>query len=81
MTSAEEQGARSAEDRLAVLINRLLGSMDAAASTGAWDRVVERWGKQGAMDLIAAVGYYTLVSFALNIDRYPVPGDETPLEG
>jgi 4-carboxymuconolactone decarboxylase len=41
----------------------------------AWEDVVERWGKQGAMDLIALVGYYTLVSFTLNVDRYPVPGD------
>ncbi len=31
----------SAEDRLSLLIDRLLASMDAAASTGAWDRVVE----------------------------------------
>ena len=26
------------------------------------------------------VGYYTLVSFTLNVDRYPVPGGEVPLE-
>ncbi len=45
-----------------------------------WDAVVARWGKPGAMDLIAAVGYYTLVSFTLNVDRYPVPGGEVPLE-
>jgi 4-carboxymuconolactone decarboxylase len=44
-----------------------------------WDRVVARWGQQGAMDLIALVGYYTLVSFTLNVDRYPVPGDDEPL--
>jgi hypothetical protein len=25
------------------------------------------------MDLIGAVGYYTLVSFVLNVDRYPLP--------
>ena len=31
----------SAEDRLTQLIDRLLASMDAAASIGAWDRVVE----------------------------------------
>ena len=41
MTSTEEQGGLSAEGRLALLIDRLLASMDAAASTGAWDRVVE----------------------------------------
>ena len=41
MTSAEERRAVSAEDRLSLLIDRLLASMDAAASIGAWDRVVE----------------------------------------
>ena len=39
--SAQEQEPASAEDRLSLLINRLLTSMDAAASIGAWDRVVE----------------------------------------
>ena len=31
------------------------------------------------LDLIGAVGYYTLVSFVLNVDRYPVPGGGSPL--
>jgi 4-carboxymuconolactone decarboxylase len=37
--------------------------------------VVARWGATGAADLIGVTGYYTLVSFVLNVDRYPVPGD------
>jgi class 3 adenylate cyclase len=41
VTSPVEPQAASAEDRLSLLINRLLASMDAAASTGAWDRAVE----------------------------------------
>ncbi len=41
MTPAQEGRAVSAEDRLSLLIDRLLASMDAAASIGAWDRVVE----------------------------------------
>src|SRR5271165_2581361 len=41
MTSSGDQRAASAEDRLSLLIDRLLRSMDTAASTGAWDRVVE----------------------------------------
>jgi len=44
-----------------------------------WDAVVGRWGKPGAIDLVAAVGYYTLVSFVLNVDRYPPPEGEEPL--
>jgi len=41
-----------------------------------FDRVVERFGSQGAADLIGTVGYYCLVSFFLNVDRYPVPAGE-----
>jgi 4-carboxymuconolactone decarboxylase len=47
----------------------------------AWDAVVRRWGKTGAIDLIGAVGYYCLVSFVLNVDRYPLPdGRPDPLD-
>ncbi len=41
MTSAPELPAVSAEDRLSLLIDRLLTSMDAAAAAGSWGRVVE----------------------------------------
>jgi class 3 adenylate cyclase/tetratricopeptide (TPR) repeat protein len=41
VTPAREPQPASAEDRLSLLIDRLLTSMDAAASTGSWDRVVE----------------------------------------
>ena len=41
MTAAPGRPSASAEDRLSLLIDRLLASMDAAASAGAWDRVVE----------------------------------------
>lgn len=37
-----EQSQATAEARLALLINRLLASMDAAATIAAWDRVVEQ---------------------------------------
>jgi 4-carboxymuconolactone decarboxylase len=30
-------------------------------------------GEHGVMDLIAAMGYYDLVSMVLNVDRYPLP--------
>jgi len=45
----------------------------------AFEAVESRWGKRGAVDLIGAVGYYTLVSFVLNVDRYPLPEGEVPL--
>jgi len=40
-----------------------------------FDRVVATVGQSGAIDLIGLVGYYCLVSFVINVDRYPVPGD------
>jgi 4-carboxymuconolactone decarboxylase len=32
--------------------------------------VVSLLGERGAVDLIGAMGYYSLVSIALNVDRY-----------
>jgi 4-carboxymuconolactone decarboxylase len=47
---------------------------DGAVSDGVWDAVVERWKKQGAMELLCTLGFYTMAAFVLNVDRYPVPG-------
>jgi 4-carboxymuconolactone decarboxylase len=38
-----------------------------------FSRVVGRWGLQGAVELISTVGFYTMLCFVLNVDRYPVP--------
>lgn len=35
-----------------------------------------RFGEQGLIDLIGAIGYYGLVSLVLNVDRMPVPGGD-----
>jgi 4-carboxymuconolactone decarboxylase len=54
--------------------------LDRAALTDeAWEAVVSRWGRTGAIDLIGATGYYTLVSMILNVDRYPLPEGVAPL--
>jgi 4-carboxymuconolactone decarboxylase len=39
----------------------------------AFSAVAERWGKRGAIDLVGTIGYYTLVSYVLNVDGYPLP--------
>jgi 4-carboxymuconolactone decarboxylase len=39
---------------------------------------VDRFGEQGAVDLIGTIGYYNLVSMLLNVDRYPLPDGEKP---
>ena len=42
--------------------------------------VVGRFGEQGVIDLTAALGYYSLVSMILNVDRVQLPaGEEPPL--
>ena len=51
-----------------------------AVTDDAFSAVVSRWGQQGGVDLIGAAGYYTLVSFVLNVDRYPVPDDAITLD-
>jgi 4-carboxymuconolactone decarboxylase len=40
----------------------------------------EHLGEQGVVDLIGTVGYYSLVSMCLNVDRYPIPEDAQPLK-
>jgi len=35
-------------------------------------------GERGAVDLIGAMGYYSLVSMALNVDRYPLANGAKP---
>jgi len=42
--------------------------------------VVDKFGERGAIDLIGAMGYYSLVSMVLNVDRVPIPdGGKLPL--
>jgi 4-carboxymuconolactone decarboxylase len=43
--------------------------------------VIDRFGERGVMDLVGAVGYYSLVSMVLNVARVPLPaGVEPPLK-
>jgi 4-carboxymuconolactone decarboxylase len=43
-----------------------------------YKRIADRFGERGVVDLIGAVGYYSLVSMVLNVDRVPLPAGETP---
>lgn len=60
-------------------------SMELHKSQGVSDetykRAVDRFGERGVMDIIAANGFYTLVSMCLNVDRTPLPaGVASPLK-
>jgi len=54
----------------------LLGS--GHVSDANYARIKNRFGERGAIDLIGAVGYYSLVSMVLNVDGVPLPAGETP---
>ena len=43
-----------------------------------YGRIKNRFGERGVIDLIGAIGYYSLVSMVLNVDGVPLPAGETP---
>jgi 4-carboxymuconolactone decarboxylase len=46
-----------------------------------YDAIKSRFGERGVMDLVGAVGYYSLVSMVLNVARVPLPeGEPEPLK-
>jgi 4-carboxymuconolactone decarboxylase len=49
-----------------------------AVGDSAYGAVLERFGERGVMDLVGAVGYYSLVSMVLNVAQVPLPQGETP---
>lgn len=49
-------------------------------SDASFAAVKERYGEKGVVDLICTLGYYCLVSMTLNVNRYPLPDDATPLK-
>jgi len=48
-------------------------------SDASYARVKDRFGERGVMDLVGAIGYYSLVSMVLNVDRVPLPAGVKPL--
>ena len=51
---------------------------DKSVSDASFAAAVARFGEQGVIDLIAASGYYSIVSMVLNVDRHPLPAGEKP---
>jgi 4-carboxymuconolactone decarboxylase len=49
-----------------------------SVSDAAYKAVTDKFGERGAIDLVGAVGYYSLVSMVLNVDGVPLPPGETP---
>jgi 4-carboxymuconolactone decarboxylase len=52
-----------------------------AVSDANYKAVVDLWGEQGVVDLIAVSGYYVMVAMILNVNRTPLPaGNPLPLQ-
>ena len=69
-----------AEDEATVydFASELLGT--GQVSDAAFQRAKAAFGERGVIDLVGAVGYYSLVSMVLNVARVPLPaGVEPPL--
>ncbi|HET7884153.1 MAG TPA: carboxymuconolactone decarboxylase family protein [Acetobacteraceae bacterium] len=70
------QGMSDDEAEVYDYCSELLAS--GSVSDGNFARIKNRFGERGAIDLIGAVGYYSLVSMVLNVDGVPLPAGETP---
>src|SRR5437016_4562270 len=44
----------------------------------AFNAAKDKFGEKGVVDMVATSGWYSLVSMALNVDRYPLPNGVTP---
>ncbi|HEY1241012.1 MAG TPA: hypothetical protein VGF16_10665 [Bryobacteraceae bacterium] len=44
----------------------------------AFRAAIDRFGEKGVVDMMGLMGYYGIVSFALNVDRYPLPNNVKP---
>lgn len=47
-------------------------------SDAAFDRVLARWGRKGAMELAGAVGYYSMLAMVLNVAERPLEPGSVP---
>jgi len=58
-------------------VTELLGT--GQVSDASFQRVKDKFGERGVVDLVGAVGYYSLVSMTLNVARVPLPAGVEPL--
>jgi 4-carboxymuconolactone decarboxylase len=70
------QGMQDDETRVYNFCSDLLAT--GYVSDAAYKALTDKFGERGAIDLVGAVGYYSLVSMVLNVDGVPLPPGETP---
>jgi 4-carboxymuconolactone decarboxylase len=76
--SAGQSPAEMQPDEAAVytFCHELLETRQVSDAT--FNAVKEKFGERGVVDLIGVMGYYHIVSMALNVDRYPLPNGAKP---
>lgn len=79
--AAGQRPGKLSDEQAAVydFASELLGT--GHVSDASFAGVKDRFGERGVMDLVGAIGYYSMVSMVLNVERVPVPaGVEPPLK-
>lgn len=54
--------------------------IDGNVSEAHFEKIVDRWGRHGAVDLIALVGYYIMLSYVFNVSQLPLPDLAIPFQ-
>ena len=75
-TGARPSGMQADEAEVYDFCSELLGT--GRVSDASYQRIIDRFGERGVMDLVGAVGYYSVVSMVLNVADVPLPAGETP---
>jgi 4-carboxymuconolactone decarboxylase len=76
--AANQRPASMAKDEETVydFVSELLAT--GSVSDPTFQRVKDAFGERGVVDLVGAVGYYSLVSMTLNVAQVPLPAGVTP---
>jgi 4-carboxymuconolactone decarboxylase len=70
------EGMAKDEETVYDFVSELLAA--GSVSDAAFQRVKDAFGERGVVDLVGAVGYYSLVSMTLNVAQVPLPPGVTP---
>jgi 4-carboxymuconolactone decarboxylase len=77
IAEGREPEGMDADESLVYEFSRSL-HMNHGVSDALFKRMSDRFGERGVVDLIAVNGYYSLVSFLLNVDKTPLPAGIEP---
>ena len=77
IAEGREPAGMDADEQLVYDFSRSLHN-NHGVSDDLFKRASDRFGERGVVDIIAVNGYYSLVSFLLNVDKTPLPAGVEP---